>query len=137
MRHDNHTPKDFAEFSLHKAGECLHDAQAHLANAGFDAAANRSYFCIFHAMRTIQALDRFDSKRHSGVIAAFRKDYIKTGVFPKEFSRIIGDAFEVCTKSDYEAFYLVSKADVAAQVENAERFLEVVEKYVSERIKNP
>jgi len=33
-------------------------------------------------------------------------------------------------------FYLVSKADVAAQIENAEIFLEAVEKYVGERIKN-
>jgi len=33
-------------------------------------------------------------------------------------------------------FYLVSKADIAAQIENAEIFLEAVEKYVGERIKN-
>jgi uncharacterized protein (UPF0332 family) len=36
-------------------------------------------------MRAVQALDGFDSKKHSGVISAFRKDYIKTGIFPEFF----------------------------------------------------
>ena len=53
-----------------------------------------------------------------------------------EFSDIIENAFDIRLDSDYEDFYLVSKADVAAQVENAGIFLEAVEKYVSERIKN-
>ena len=103
----------------------------------FETAANRSYYCIFNAMRAVLSLDRFDSKRHSGVISAFRKDYIRTGVFPVEFSTIIDKAFEIRLESDYEAFYIVSKSDVAAQVENAEIFLEAVEKYVDGRIQNP
>jgi len=103
----------------------------------FETAANRSYYCIFNAMRAVLSLDRFDSKRHSGVISAFRKDYIRTGVFPVEFSTIIDKAFEIRLESDYEAFYIVSKSDVAAQVENAEIFLEAVEKYVGGRIQNP
>jgi uncharacterized protein (UPF0332 family) len=96
--------------------------------------ANRSYYCIFNAMRAVLSLDRFDSKKHSGVISAFQKDYIKTGIFPKEFSDIIGKAFDVRIDSDYGAFFLISKADVAAQVENAKTFLDAVEKYVNERI---
>ena len=83
------------------------------------------------------SLDRFDSKKHSGVISAFRKGYIKTGIFPVDFSTIIDKAFDIRLDSDYEAFYLVSKAAVAAQVENAGIFLEAVEKYVGERIKHP
>ncbi|MDR2693159.1 MAG: HEPN domain-containing protein [Chitinispirillales bacterium] len=81
------------------------------------------------------ALDRFDSKKHSGVIDNFRKNYIKTGIFPHEYSKIIGRAFEVRLESDYEAFYVVSKTDVTAQVENAKTFLEAVEKYVEGRTK--
>jgi len=52
-------------------------------------------------------------------------------------SDIIKKAFEIRLESDYEAFYIVSKSDVAAQVENAGIFLEAVEKYVGERIKHP
>jgi uncharacterized protein (UPF0332 family) len=127
-------PKNLAIFRLDQAKECLQDAR--LPGASLKVAANRSYYCIFDAMRAVLAFDRFDSKKHSGVIAAFRKDYIRTGIFPANFSDIIKEAFEIRVNSDYKEFYLVPKADVAAQVENAGIFLEAVEKYVGERIKN-
>ena len=134
MQPDEHTPEDLANFRLHQARVSL---QAALAALDFQTAANRSYYCIFYAMRAVQALDRFDSRKHSGVIDNFRKNYIRTEIFSRDFSDIIGDAFKVRLESDYEDFYLISKEDVAAQVENAKTFLEAVEKHIGERIKRP
>lgn len=96
MRPDEHTPEDLAEFRLHQARECLKSA---LATEDFPTSANRSYYSIFHAMRAVQALDRFDSRKHSGVIDNFLKDYIRTGVFPKAFSKIITSAFKIRLES--------------------------------------
>jgi len=112
----------------------LQDAKT--SGVSFENAANRSYYRIFNAMRAVLSLDRFDSKKHSGIISAFQKDYIRTGIFSKEFSGIVKKAFTIRNESDYVVFYLVSKAEVAAQVENAGIFLEAVEKYVGERIKS-
>jgi uncharacterized protein (UPF0332 family) len=120
-----------AAFRLHQARGCLQSAYRELTGAGFQTAANRSYYCIFHAMRAVHALDRFDSKKHSGVIDNFRKNYIKTGIFSTEFSDIIRNAFEVRLESDYEDFYIISKEKVTTQVENAKKFLEAVEKYIN------
>jgi len=131
------TPEDLAAFRLHQAKRCLQSAHRELDAVDFQTAANRSYYCIFHAMRAVQALDRFDSKKHSGVIANFRQNYIKTGIFPKEFSKIIESAFVVRNESDYEDFYIVSKKKVAIQVENSKTLLEAVEKYIGGRIRNP
>ena len=134
---EERTSEDLANFRLNQAVKCLQSAQRGLAADDFADAANRSYYCIFHAMRAVQALDRFDSRKHSGVIDNFRKNYIRTEIFSHGFSDIIGDAFKVRLESDYEDFYLISKEEVAAQVENAGIFLEAVEKYVGERIKAP
>jgi uncharacterized protein (UPF0332 family) len=84
---DDSTPEDLAVFRLHQARECLQDAQAPAIS--LKTVANRSYYCIFNAMRAVLALDRFDSKKHSGVIDSFRKGYIKTGIFPQKFSKVI------------------------------------------------
>jgi uncharacterized protein (UPF0332 family) len=129
-----HNPEDLAHYRIDKAKNCLQGAESEMTLGLFENAANRSYYCIFNAMRAVLALDQFDSKKHSGVISAFNKDYIKTGIFPKEFSKIVKTAFIVRNESDYKDFYLISKADVAEQVENAKTFLEAVEKYVGERI---
>ena len=42
-----------------------------LLDAGdYKSVANRLYYAIFSAMRAVLALDGFDSKKHSGIIAS-------------------------------------------------------------------
>ena len=117
-------------YRLEQAQNCLNVALMLEAAGAYKDAANRSYYCIFHAMRAVHAIDRFDSKKHSGVIAAFRQRYIKTTVFPSEFSDMIQYAFRNRGKSDYEDFFVIAKEDVNKQIENAKVFLAAVEEYV-------
>jgi len=130
------TSSDLASARLQQARECLQTAEVDIAAGLFKAAANRSYYCIFHTMRALLALDRFDSKKHSGVITAFRQKYIKTGIFDSKFSDIVGKAFTARNKSDYQDFYVISKDDVAAQIENAKTFLTAVEEYLAPKLQN-
>jgi uncharacterized protein (UPF0332 family) len=131
---ENITSWDLASHRLDKSAKCLQAAERAVAADDFDEAANRSYYSIFHAMRAVLALDELDFKRHTGVINAFNKDYIKTEIFPVGFSKFIGNAFMVRNDSDYQDFYIVSKNKVTAQIENAREFLETVKKYTMERI---
>jgi uncharacterized protein (UPF0332 family) len=133
MQH-NYNPSDLASHRLQQARECLQTAEVVIAAGLFKAAANRSYYCIFHAMRAVLALDRFDTKKHSGVISAFRQKYVKTGVFTADISDIIKTAFKVRNNSDYQDYYLISKDDVAAQIENARAFLLAVEGYLAPKL---
>ena len=125
------TKFDLMRYRLEQANECLRSAKSLLNNEDFRGAANRAYYCMFHSMRAVLAIDEFDSKKHSGVISYFRQKYIKTGKFNENFSITIGKAFEVRGDSDYEDFYLVSKSDVIEQIENATLFLTAVEKYIN------
>jgi len=87
-------------------------------------------YCSFHAMRALLALDAFDSKKHSGVISTFRQQYIKTGLLAPELSDMIQHAFRNRGKSDYEDFFIISKDEIADQIENAKIFLAAVEAYI-------
>ncbi|GBU21965.1 hypothetical protein R80B4_01867 [Fibrobacteres bacterium R8-0-B4] len=107
----HYSPEDLARYRIEKAKMFLHDAQ--VPDNSLETAASRSYYCIFNAMRAVLTLDRFDSKKHSGIISEFRKNYIKTGIFPQSFSVIITKLFEIRLEGDYETFFLVSKAEVA------------------------
>ncbi len=40
---------------------------------------------IFHAVRALLALDKFDSQKHSGIISYFNQKFIKTGKIEVEF----------------------------------------------------
>jgi len=72
----------------------------------------------------------YSSSKHTGVISEFRRVFVKTGVFSETHSDIIGDAFKVRTKSDYDIHYVVSKSEVTTQLENAKAFLTAVEAYI-------
>ena len=130
------TRRTLIKYRLDQAQECL-DAALMLADANaYKDAANRSYYCMFHAMRAVLAIDAFDSKKHSGIIAKFQQDYIKTAVFPPEFSKMIRDAFTIRGKSDYEDFFVIAKEDVEKQTENAKTFLTSVVAYIETQYAN-
>ena len=120
---------NMSKFRIEQAKECLELAKT-TVDISVRNAANRSYYCIFHSMRAVLALEGFDSKKHSGVISYFRQNYIKTGKFEPFFSDVIGNAFSVRNNSDYADFYIVQKTDVITQIEHAKLFLEAVEKYI-------
>ena len=113
--------------------ECLDAAKSLLESGNYKSAANRSYYAIFHAMRAVLALDEVDMKHHSGIISEFRKRYIKTGVFEPRLSHIISVLFDTRTDSDYDDFFVISKAEVAEQTENAEYFLQKVRAYLDKQ----
>jgi uncharacterized protein (UPF0332 family) len=118
------------DFRLAKARSCLSAARTLLSTDAYADSVNRSYYCIYHSIRAILVIGGFSSKTHSGNIGEFRRMYIKTGVFPKEFSDIIGNAFDIRNDSDYEDFYVVTKDEAVSQTENADIFLSAVEAYV-------
>lgn len=124
----------FSKYRIEKARECLKTADSLYEMEDYLPVLNRSYYAIFHAIRAVLALDGEDRRKHSGVISYFQQNYVKTGIFDKEYSSIIQDAFEVRQESDYEDFYVVSKSDVIVQVEGAKKFVDAVEKYVMDII---
>ena len=97
----------------------------------YKTVANRSYYAVFSAMRAVLALDGFDSKKHSGIIAEFRKSYLKTEILPKTLSPTIEALVEIRQGSDYDDFYIISKEEVSEQLENAKIFISEVEKYLN------
>lgn len=123
--------RDLAFYRLEQAEECLKVAKQNCTDGYLKASANRSYYCIFHCMRAVLATCRLDSKKHSGVISIFRQEFIKTGIFPIRFSKMIGEAFELRGLSDYDDFYVAARADILQQIDNAEDFLHFTKEYLS------
>jgi uncharacterized protein (UPF0332 family) len=71
-----------------------------------------------------------DIAKHSGVISYFQKEYIKTEIFDKKYSKYISTAFQIRNNCDYNDFFLVSKDDASEQYEHAKEICEAVEKFL-------
>lgn len=112
------------------AQECLQAACLLLNSGNYKSAANRSYYAIFHAMRAVLAFDEIDMKHHGGIISEFRRLYIKTGIFSTQMSATISLLFNIRQDSDYDDFFVISKAEVVEQIDNAIAFLAEVKKFL-------
>ncbi len=126
--------KALSKLRLDNAKERLSFIPGILELGDYKTAANRAYYSVFFAMRAVLALDGFDSKKHSGIISEFRKNYIKTGIFSTEMSDIISSLFNVRSSSDYDDFYIISKEKVTKQYENAKLFVETIDEYLIDKL---
>lgn len=101
--------RDYAKYRLDKSKEDLEAAHLLFSQGSYRIANNRAYYSIFHALRAVLVFDNFDSSKHSGVIAEFRRRYIKEGVFPIEMSKMIGAAFTIRNASDYDDMFIANR----------------------------
>ena len=121
---------ELSKLRLERAKQCLESAELLFKVNDYGGAVNRSYYAIFHGMRTLLALECKDFAKHSGVISYFRKTYIKQGVFPVEVSDIIGEAFDIRNVGYYSDLLFVSKEEAKEQIANAYRFLKYIDEYL-------
>lgn len=125
--------KDLSRYRLEKAHDMLKAARRDMDNQDYASANNRAYYCIFHAMRAVLALDQKDFKKHSAVIAQFMQSYLKTDILPRKHGALITNASLIRNRSDYEDFYVCSIEDTEKLMSGAEEFLSDVEAYLNQQ----
>ncbi len=123
---------DLTRYRLESAKEKLVSAKLLLEAGQYRDSIGRSYYAIFTAVRAILAKDKVDFSKHAGVIAYFQKEYIKTGIFDKQYSKYLQTAFQIRNNCDYDDFFIASKQDAQEQYDRAEKMLKVVLEYICE-----
>lgn len=124
---------ELSRYRFETGMEAPADARIMFENGRYKNALNRAYYAIFHAVRAVNALTGFDSSKHSGVIAYFNQNYVKSGTFPKELSKTIRLASENREKADYLDFFIASREEAEKQTQRAENFLESIKLYLMEQ----
>lgn len=122
---------ELSKYRLEKAAEELEIAKRLFGENYFSKSLNSSYYAMFHATRALLAIEKVDSKKHAGLINFFSNLYIKTRRIPEQYFTFISKAFNIRMQSDYKDFYVATKQDAETQIQNAEKFLEMVKDYLS------
>lgn len=135
MFDQNDIRMDYARYRIERSKDDLDAAHLLFDGGNYRIANNRSYYAIFHALRAVLTFDNYDSSKHSGVIAEFRRRYIKEEIFPVEVSKMIGSAFTIRNASDYDDMFIASRADTEEQLANADYIYGLLKKYVDGKIK--
>ena len=64
------------------------------------------------------------------MISYFQREYIKTGLFDKKYSRYLQTSFNIRHDCDYEDFFIVAKEDAETQYANAAELTKAINQYL-------
>ena len=118
----------YDEFEEYK--EKLESAKLLLDAGKYKDSIGRSYYAIFTSLRAVLSKDGVDFSKHAGVIAYFQREYIKTGIFDKKYSKYVQSAFQIRNSCDYDDFFIASRQDAEEQYQKAEELYEEVKAFL-------
>ncbi len=87
---------------LKKAFEKLTTARIDFENNRFDDSVSRAYYAVFHSISAVLLSKELHYSSHSQVIGNFNKEFVKTGIFPLHFTKILQRLFEERQTGDYD-----------------------------------
>lgn len=122
---------NLAKYRLQNAKEKIESAKILLDAGKYKDSISRSYYAIFTAIRAVLALDQVDFSKHSGVITYFQKNYIKTEIFDKKYSKYLQSAFQQRNDCDYDDFYFAAKEDAEELLRQANEFYQEICTYIN------
>ena len=113
--------------NLERAEASIQAAKA-LADEGFyDFVASRAYYAAFYAATAVLLCEELEYRKHSGVISAIHRDFIRTGRLDKRYGKDLNWLFELRGIGDYGAMVHVSQHDAQKAVSLAEEFLDAIQ----------
>ena len=121
---------------LQRAQRSIRSAKLLLADGDYDSAVSGAYYAMFYLTEALLLSKGLAFSKHSGVIAAFGREFAKTGVLPAEIHRQLIDAFEARNIADYQHASLVTVEATTLHISHAESFLSAAADYLKAQLKN-
>ncbi|MEK7812234.1 MAG: HEPN domain-containing protein [Candidatus Desantisbacteria bacterium] len=118
-------------YRIEQSEQAVKDANILLdMNGSPRSVVNRAYYSMFYAVLALLVTLCKGSSKHSGVIGLFDAEFVKKGIFHKEMSRALHQAFDLRQMSDYRELVEVSIDDAKELLQGAKRFVDEVREYI-------
>ncbi|MBN2129607.1 MAG: HEPN domain-containing protein [Sedimentisphaerales bacterium] len=98
----------------------------------FDFAASRAYYAAFYAATALLLSREREFSKHSGIIAAIHKHFVKTGILSQKDGENLNWLFELRDIGDYGTTVHVPQEDARQAIDAAQLFIEAVKKLLRE-----
>jgi uncharacterized protein (UPF0332 family) len=119
---------------MRQAQECIDDGKFLLsAGRGARTVINRAYYAAFYAVLSLLQTLGKSPRKHSGALALFDAEFVKTGLLPKELSMALHQLFETRQEDDYQKMDPIPQEEAAEAIAVAEKFVQAVRVYLIDR----
>jgi len=114
-----------------KARRYIKSSELLLNDKDYESSVSRTYYAMFYAAQAVLLTKELTFSSHRGVISAFGKHFIKTGIFPKEMGRELNRAFEKRQIGDYGYTFVVSDEEAEQILRYGKEFVDKVTSWLN------
>jgi hypothetical protein len=119
--------QELIRYRLKQAAESLEEAEFLLSGKmSSRSIINRAYYAMFYAVLALLVNEPYASSKHTGVLAFFNKNFIKSGLLPEALGRSLNKAFELRQRGDYREYIELTHEQVAPFIGEARNFIVAV-----------
>jgi len=122
---------DYINDRLQRASDTLNDAKLLAENDRWNSSINRLYYASFYAVSALLYYHSIETKTHKGVRIKFMSEFIKTGLFDKDFGKLYSDLFDWRQEGDYSDFVTFDKDLTIPLIIKSEEFLSMIKNYLN------
>lgn len=121
------------QYRLEQAEDTLR-ASTLLMEYSLGGVMNRSYYAMFYAVLALLALHKLETSKHAGAISLFNREFVHTGVFPRELSRWLHQAFRQRLAADYAPLHTVTEDEARQVLDEARQFVAQVKAHLIQEL---
>lgn len=115
---------------LEKAVANYRQAEIMREHEQWDAAANRLYYAVFHAVNSLLIHDKHEVRTHHGAGMMFRQAYIKTGILKEEHSDTFTLLQTMREKSDYNCSFDATRGLIEPLFAPSKKMIDIISEIV-------
>ncbi len=115
---------------MEKSQRTLKAAKDLLEHNDFESASSRAYYSVFYILEALLLTKNLSFSKHSAVISAFSKHFVKEGVFPADFAKKIKTLRKDREISDYDYIVSINEEKAKEDIDNAEEIIKKIEIYL-------
>lgn len=118
---------------LKKSAQSIAAAELLVNDAYADFSASRAYYAMFYAVEALLLSRNLSFSKHSAVIAAFGKEYVKSGMLDSRLHRYLLNAFDLRNSGDYGTMHAVSEEKARQTISEAQELLETITLFLNSK----
>ena len=93
--------------------------------------ANRTYYACFYGLLALLVEKEIGTSKHYGVISVFDREFVKAGLFAKEDSKTVHDAFDIRQEYDYQEFVSYDAATIEHLLDRVEALIGKIKTFLT------
>jgi len=115
------------EYRVERARETLGEARIMFDAGRINTYVSRLYYACFYAVSALLLTRNFSTSKHGYLRSLMHREFVKTGLIPKDLSRHFDVLFDSRLEGDYADFVRFKAEDVAGWLERTQAFIKHIE----------